>query len=235
MSPDAVHSRISFIHLAQLTSFRAALSAAVIELGHDARPISPDALDRLRQAATAEQGLHEPAIEEILAEATALSLVAQADDPYIRNRAARMGVIKLTGKVAAMAPADFTDQHFDACAAIGEIREQIIAMIKRCLTEEKASRVTDHTMMTTLRQAMRCYVTAFAKMPKHKSQDPLFSPQSQEPLTLILALAHRYEGNVTKETIDAVARVLRASIQDTGDGLIAQPRGLPELKRHLPT
>ena len=66
MSPDAVQSRISFIHLAQLTPFRAALSVAVLELGHDTRPISADVLDRLRQAAAAEQGLHAATIEEIL-------------------------------------------------------------------------------------------------------------------------------------------------------------------------
>lgn len=176
MSPDAVQSRISFIHLAQLTPFRAVLSAAVIELGHDTRPISADVLDRLRQTAAAEQGRHAAAIEEILAEASAISLVAQAEDPYIRNRAAGMAVIKLTAKVAAMAPADFTDQHFMACAAIGEIREQIIAMISRCLTEEKACHVTDHEMMTTLRQATHRYITVLSQMPG-RGEDPLFTPR----------------------------------------------------------
>ena len=234
MSPNAVQSRISFIHLAQLTPFRAALSAAVLELGHDTRPVSANVLNRLGQAAAAEQGLHAAAIEEILAKASAISLVAQAEDPYIRNRAAGMALIKLTAKVAAMAPADFTDQHFRACAAIGEIREQIVAMITRCLTEEKACRVTDHEMMTTLQQATRRYITIFAKMPG-RGQDPLFTPQAQEPLTLAMTMAHRYEGSVTRETIQAIARVLRAIVREPDGGLIACPRGLPELKRQLPT
>ena len=81
MSPDAVQSRLRFIHLAQLSPFRAALSATMVELGRDAPPISAGALDRLQQAAAAERGLHAVEIEEILAAVCAVSLVCQTQNP----------------------------------------------------------------------------------------------------------------------------------------------------------
>ena len=229
----AVATSIPFLHLTQLNRFREAvgLAAASIQIHSDTIPIPDDTIRLLALSSIAEQGIHEPEVEDILRLAVSASSILAAEHPHIRNRALSSVITRLGVRATALAPPDYGHLQFAACAAIGDIRETLNLMIDRCLSESKTCRVVDPAIMAQLHHAAQRYLNAVARMPKADAAN--FVPHPEEAMATALTLHQHHHEVVTRQTVDLAAHCLRALLYPPERCLMAQPRNVEQLARCL--
>ena len=232
-STTVVATGFPFLHLAQLNKFCDAvgLAAASSQIYNDACPVPDDTIRLLALSAIAEQDIHGPEVDNILMLATSATSILAAEHPHIRNWALVSVVARVCFRTTALAPPDFGHLQFAACAAIGDIRETLSLMIKRCLTESQACRVVEPAVMTQLHQAAQRYLNAVARMPQNRAAN--FIPHPQKAMALALRLHQQHDGVATQQTIDLAAHCLHALLNPPEHCLMARPRNVEQLARRL--